>query len=185
VLWLIREDPLAETNLRNEAASRQIDPERLIFSDKIDKPAHLARHRLADLFLDTHAVNAHTGASDALWAGLPLLTCPGATFTTRVAASLLNAVGLPELAVANLEDYKKLAVQLAQDSNALANLRGKLDRQRLTHPLFDTQSFVRNLEAAYARMHEVSRSGRPPESFSVPDRAATPVEPATTSARGS
>lgn len=171
VLWLLGEDPLAETNLRNEAASQQVDPQRLIFSDKIDKPAHLARHRLADLFLDTCVVNAHTGASDALWAGLPLLTCPGATFITRVAASLIHAVGLPELAVANMEDYKKLAVQLAQDTNALASLRGKLDRQRLTHPLFDTQRFVRNLEDAYRRMHEIDRSGRAPESFAVPDRA--------------
>ena len=170
VLWLIREDPLAETNLRNEAASQQVDPQRLVFSDKIDKPAHLARHRLADLFLDTYVVNAHTGASDALWAGLPLLTCPGATFITRVAASVLHAVGLPELAVANLEDYKKLAVHLAQDTNALASLRGKLERQRLTQPLFDTQRFVRNLEDAYGRMHEISRSGRTPESFAVPDR---------------
>ena len=179
VLWLIREDPLAETNLRDEATSRQVDPQRLIFSDKIDKPEHLARHRLADLFLDTYTVNAHTGASDALRAGLPLLTCPGASFIARVAASLLDAVGLPELAVANLEEYKKLAVHLAQDTNAIADLRDKLDRQRLTYPLFDTRRFVRNLEVAYGRMHEISRSGRAPESFSVPDRAATPAESAT------
>jgi len=167
VMWLIKEDPLAEANLRSEAQARGVDPQRLVFADKIDKPLHLARHRLADLFLDTTLYNAHTGASDALWAGLPVLTCTGATFISRVATSLLHAAGLPELAVADMAAYKTTAIDLAQNPHALAQLRGRVEQQRLTCPLFDTPRFVRNLESAYARMHEISRSGREPESFSV------------------
>lgn len=171
VLWLLKEDVQAEENLRSEAASRNIDPERLNFSAPTDKPSHLARHRLADLFLDTYIYNAHTGASDALWAGLPVLTCPGKTFVTRVAASLLHAAGLPELVAQDLAQYEKMAVQLAESPDALARVKTKLGQQRLSCPLFDTPRYVRNLEAAYRKMHEISQGGLP-ESFLVTPQVA-------------
>lgn len=167
ILWLLQEDPRAESNLQKEAESRNIDPERVIFSKKLNKPAHLARHRLADLFLDTRIYNAHTGASDALWAGLPVLTCPGGTFATRVAASLLCAAGLPELIAHDLIEYEKIAVRLAKRADLLAGITAQLARNRLTCPLFDTPRYVKHLESAYSRMYELHGSGRPPESFSV------------------
>lgn len=167
ILWLLEEDAHAEENLRKEAASRNIDPERLIFSPQADKPAHLARHRLADLFLDTYNYNAHTGASDALWAGLPVLTCPGGTFATRVAASLLHAAGLPELIARDLNEYQEIAVRLAESREALTRVKSRLEQQRLTCPLFDTPRYVRHLEAAYRRMYEISRNGGAPRSFPV------------------
>src|SRR5712691_10193123 len=135
VLWLFRSCIAAETNLRREAAGRGIDPARLVFADRVKLEEHLARHRLADLFLDTLPVNAHTTASDALWAGLPLLTCAGATFAGRVAGSLLCAIGLGELVTRSLEEYEALALRLAHEPEVLAQLRGRLAQNRLTHPL--------------------------------------------------
>lgn len=167
VLWLMQEDDRARTNLQREAASRGIDPQRIIFARKLDKPAHLARHRLADLFLDTLICNAHTGASDALWAGLPLLTCPGDTFIRRVAASVLHAAGLSELIAHDLTEYETLAVRLAIDENLLASVKRKLAASRSTCRLFDSSRYVRNLETAYIKMHEQHQSGRLPESFFV------------------
>ena len=170
VLWLIEEDPLAAANLRREAEHRGVGPERLVFAGKVDKAAHLARHRLADLFLDTYVYNAHTTASDALWAGLPLLTCPGATFAQRVAASLLAAAGLPELIARDLDEYRDLAIRLAGDRELLAGMRRTLARNRDTCALFDTPRYVRNLEAAYRTMLEIHRGGGAPRSFPVPTR---------------
>lgn len=167
VLWLIREDPQAEVNLRREARSRNIDPERLIFSEKVSKAEHLARHRLADLFLDTYIYNAHTGASDALWAGLPVVTCPGKTFASRVAASLLCAAEIPELIAADLAQYESMAVRLAGNPKMLREIHGKLAQSRATCALFDTPRFVRHLEAAYRRMHEICARGGAVQSFSV------------------
>ncbi len=167
VLWLIREDPQAEINLRREAHHRNVGPDRLIFAEKTDKPTHLARHRLADLFLDTYVCNAHTTASDSLWAGLPLLTCPGATFARRVAASLLTAAELPELIARDLGEYESIAIQLAQDRGLLATFRSRLEQNRTSCSLFDTPRYVKNLEAAYRRMLDIYRSGLPPQSFSV------------------
>ncbi len=167
VLWLLQGDPQAEANLRVAAQAAGIDPGRLVFAGKADKPAHLARHRLADLFLDTPIYNAHTGASDALWAGLPVLTCPGKTFATRVAASLLTAAGLPELIAKNLEEYEAMAVRLAEAPDQLAELRRKLESERMTCALFDTKRFVKNLEAGYRQMHERAQRGAPPQSFDV------------------
>jgi predicted O-linked N-acetylglucosamine transferase (SPINDLY family) len=167
VLWLLRDDPLAETNLRKEARARHVDPDRLVFAERREKPVHLARHRFADLFLDAYVYNAHTGACDALWAGLPLLTCPGATFVTRVAASILSAAGLPELITRDLDEYRELAIRLARDRALLAGLKDRLARNRLTCALFDTRSYVRHLEEAYQRMTEIRESGRVPCSFSV------------------
>ena len=165
VLWLIRGS--AEAALRREARARGIDPARLIFAESCSLAAHLARHRLADLFLDTVPCNAHTTASDALWAGLPLVTCQGQAFPGRVAASLLHAVGMPELITYNLPDYEALALTLATDAGRLAAAREKLARNRLSTPLFDTDRFAHSLEAAYRRMCDISQHGEPAQSFRV------------------
>jgi predicted O-linked N-acetylglucosamine transferase (SPINDLY family) len=129
--------------------------------------AHLARLKLADLFLDTLPYNAHATACDALWAGLPVLTCMGNAFHGRVAASLLHAVGLPELVTTTLSEYESLALALALDPARLAAIKAKLERNRLSEPLFDTARFTSDLERAYVTMWERQDSGRPPEGFSV------------------
>ena len=167
VLWLLDDNPWAKANLAREAAARGVAPERIVFAPKLPHPDHLARHRLADLFLDTLPYNAHTTASDALWVGLPLVTCAGETFAGRVAGSLLRAIGLPELVTHSREDYEALALRLARDGDLLAGLRARLARNKWTHPLFDTERFARNIEAAYWQMWQTWRAGRPPEAFSV------------------
>ena len=167
VLWLLRANPAVERNLRREAAARGIDPARLVFADRVGLDQHLARHRLADLFLDTLPFNAHTTASDALWVGLPLLTFRGKSFAGRVAASLLGAIGLPELVTDNLADYEVMAVRLARDPSLLTSIRQKLEQNRRTQPLFDTDRFRRHIEAAYATMWESRLHGEPPRSFAV------------------
>jgi predicted O-linked N-acetylglucosamine transferase (SPINDLY family) len=139
----------------------------LIFAQRANLDAHLARHRLADLFLDTLPYNAHTSASDALWAGLPIVTCLGETFAGRVAASLLRAAGLPELITKSLGDYEALALKLARDPAKLSALKAKLAQTRAICPLFDTVRFTRNLEAAYRSMLERSRQQLPPASFEL------------------
>jgi predicted O-linked N-acetylglucosamine transferase (SPINDLY family) len=154
VLWLFEDNPQAAENLRKEALKRGIEPERLIFARRIPPQEHLARHRFADLFLDTFPCNAHTTASDALWAGLPLLTLAGESFAGRVAASLLHAMRLPELITASQEEYEALAIALATNPEKLGEIRHKLEQNRLTTPLFDTRLFTRNLEEAYRMMYE-------------------------------
>jgi predicted O-linked N-acetylglucosamine transferase (SPINDLY family) len=129
----------------------------------------LVRHRCADLFLDTLPYNAHTTASDALWAGLPVLTCLGETFAGRVAASLLDAIHLPELVTTTLEDYERLALDLARNPDKLAGIKRKLAENRLTTPLFDTRLFTRHLEAAYTAMHERHRAGLAPDHIVIPN----------------
>jgi predicted O-linked N-acetylglucosamine transferase (SPINDLY family) len=176
VLWLLRDNADAERNLRREAAARGADPSRLVFADRLGPEQHLARHRLADLFLDTLPYNAHTTASDALWAGLPLLTCRGETFAARVAASLLESVGLPELVTTSLGDYETLALELATDDQLRRQLRQRLEGNRLTHPLFDTQRFRRHIEAAYQTMWELWQRRESPRSFSVDPQPATPFQ---------
>jgi predicted O-linked N-acetylglucosamine transferase (SPINDLY family) len=168
VLWLLDDNETAKRNLAERARGRGVDPARLVFAPKIASAAHLARHRLADLFLDTLPYNAHTTASDALWAGLPVLTCLGSQFDGRVAASLLETIGLPELVTHTPEAYEALALALARDPARLGNLRARLAENRLTSPLYDTDRFARALEAAYLRMMEMSRADRP-QSFAVPD----------------
>jgi protein O-GlcNAc transferase len=175
VLWLFRDNQSAERNLRREAAARGIDQGRLIFAGRLPLEQHLARHRAADLFLDTLPYGAHTTASDALWAGLPVLTCCGETFAGRVAASLLNAVGLTELVTHKLGDYEALTLRLAQDSSLLASLRTKLARNRETYPLFDSKRFTRHLEAAYATMWNIWQRGKKPQSFSVAPEEASSI----------
>ena len=167
VLWMLVPAGACRENLRREAVARGVDPGRLVFADRRPIAEHLARHRLADLFLDALPCNAHTTASDALWAGLPVLTAMGDTFSGRVAASLLTAVGLPELIARNLEDYAALALALAQDKARLSEIRARLMTQRHTAPLFDSARYARGLESAFETMVETARSGGPPRAFAV------------------
>ena len=167
VLWLLWDNDGAERNLRKEAQRRGIDSSRLVFARRRPLDAHLARHRLADLFLDTLPYSAHTTASDALWAGLPVLTCTGEAFAGRVATSLLHAVGIPELITSNREDYQTLALKLARDPVLLAEIKAKLVRNRDTCALFNTERFARSIEAAYTTMWETWQRGEGPKSFSV------------------
>lgn len=163
VLWLLGGNPAAERNLRREAGARGVAPDRLVFAPRIELADHLARHRRADLFVDNLPYNAHTTASDALWAGLPVVTCLGEAFAGRVAASLLHAVGMPELIAADLEAYEALLLKLAHDAPLLAGLRAKLAQNRATCPLFDTDRYRRHIEAAYVRMWERHHQGLPPD----------------------
>ncbi|MGH6996201.1 MAG: tetratricopeptide repeat protein, partial [Stellaceae bacterium] len=175
VLWLRAGDQAASANLRREAEKQGVAHERLIFAPRTPQLAdHLARHRLADLFLDTLPYNAHTTASDALWAGLPVLTCRGATLAGRVTASLLQASGLDALIAASLEDYEALAMKLAHDPAMLVALKDKLARNRMTFPLFDTERATRHIEAAYTTMWERQQRGEPPRAFAVKPIAAPP-----------
>jgi protein O-GlcNAc transferase len=169
VLWLLEDNPTAASNLRKEATTRGVNPERLIFAKRLPLAEHLARHRLADLFLDTLPYNAHTTASDALWAGLPILTCLGETFAGRVAASLLNAIGLPELIAATPEAYEQMAIDLATHPEKLAVIKRKLAENRLTTPLFDTKLFTKHIEAAYTAMYERHQAGLAPDHISIPN----------------
>jgi protein O-GlcNAc transferase len=167
VLWLLSDNPEAITNLRKEAAARNVNPQRLVFAKSIPLADHLARQTVSDLFLDTLPCNAHTTASDALWADLPILTCVGDTFSGKVAASLLNSIGLSELITATLDEYQRAAIDLALESKKLLALKHKLARNRLTTSLFDTALFTRNLEQAYSAMHERHRAGSSPDHISV------------------
>jgi protein O-GlcNAc transferase len=167
VLWLLEDNMSASSNLRREARTRGISPERLVFAQRQPAAQHLARQRLADLFLDTLPHNAHTTASDALWAGLPVLTCMGNTFAGRVAASLLHAIGLPGLVTSSLAEYEEVALALAHDPDRLAAIKAKLIRNQGTEPLFDTARYTRDLEAAYRAMWERQQAGLPPSTFAV------------------
>ncbi len=167
VLWLLVAHPAARANLRREAAARGIDPDRIVFAGNLAFEAHLNRLRLADLFLDTFPYNAHTTASDALRMGLPLLTCPGQSFASRVGASLLTATGLPELIAASFDDYERLAVDLGTNPGRLKALRAKLSARLPDCALFDAAAFTRNLEQAFLAMHERRRAGLPPSGIEV------------------
>lgn len=166
-LWLFEGNAWARQNLCAEAAARGVDPGRLVFAGRLPLEQHLARIGNADLFLDTLPYNAHTTASDALWVGLPMVTATGRSFASRVGASLLNAVGLPELVAPSLGAYETLALQLARDPERLAALRLRLVEGRNSIPLFDTASFTRHLEAAYTRMWQLHLEGKAPETFRV------------------
>jgi predicted O-linked N-acetylglucosamine transferase (SPINDLY family) len=169
VLWLLGGDAVIEDNLRHELRARGVAPERLVFAPKAPLPEHLARHRLADLFLDTLPYNAHTTASDALWAGLPLVTCTGRSFAARVAASLLRATGLPDLVTGSLEDYRALALDLARNPEKLSALRTRLAANLPGAPLFDTDRTRRQVEAAYEIAWRRKMAGLDPRSFNVPE----------------
>lgn len=167
VLWLFRDNERASGNLRREAAARDIDPARLVFATYQPEAEHLGRQQLADLFLDTLPYNAHTTGSDALWGGLPVLTCHGASFPGRVGASLLHAAGLPELVTPSLAEYEATALRLAKNPAELGALKEKLARTRLASPLFDTNRFRRDIESAYAQMWQRALRGEPPASFAI------------------
>lgn len=152
VLWLLKPTAPAIANLRREAAARGVAAERLIFAEHKPQAEHLGRLQLADLALDTYPVNSHTTGSDALWAGVPLLTMRGNTFASRVGSSLLQAAGLPELITQSPEEYLALAQSLAVELERLAAVRHKLAEQRLSCALFDTLRFTRNLERLYERI---------------------------------
>lgn len=167
VLWLFRSNDIAVRNLRRATDARGIDEKRLIFAPNVPKPDHLARLALADLFLDTRICNAHTTASDALWAGVPVLTCRGRHFSSRVASSLVAAVGLSELIVDDLGRYEQVAVALAADPARLKAIKQTLRTNRVNHALFDTPAFVSNLEAAYGEIWRRHCAGEPPRAVNV------------------
>jgi protein O-GlcNAc transferase len=173
-LLMARTNATAASNLRLEAQSRGIDPDRLHFALYVADPAdHLARYRTADLFLDTLPFNAQTTACDALWAGLPVLTCLGSSFVGRVAASLLSAVGLPEMITHSLEDYEALALKLARDPSMLAEIKARLARNLEVYPLFDIVRFTRHVEAAFMQMWGRYQRGEGPAGFAVEPRDRT------------
>jgi protein O-GlcNAc transferase len=168
VLWLSHMNDSARANLHRAAETRGIASDRVIFARREERVEdHLARHRQADLFLDTLPYNAHSTAIDALWAGLPVLTCPGHAFAGRVGASLLRAVGLPELIATSLDDYEALALALAHDPARLDSIRRRLAHNRQTCRLFDVERSCRHIEAAYATMRDICLRGEAPRSFRV------------------
>jgi protein O-GlcNAc transferase len=168
VLMLLGPTDAVRRSFQSHAQERGIDPARLRFAPRIAYADHLARYQIADLFLDTFPFNAGTTASDALWGGLPLVTCAGDAFAARMAGSLLDAIGLPELVTRSLEDYEALALKLATDAALLAAIKAKLARNRNTSPLFDTDRFRRHIESAYVTMWERYQRGEAPASFAVP-----------------
>lgn len=164
VLWLMA-DHMAEGNLKNFAMQQGVLPSRLVFAEPLPQDDHLARLQLADLLLDTQPYNAHTTASDALWAGIPVVTCSGETFASRVAGSLLHAVGLPELITKDLDEYYELALILSKDSKRYEGLVSHLALNRLTSPLFDTKRYTKHLEELYRKMWERYQSGAMPKTL--------------------
>jgi protein O-GlcNAc transferase len=168
VLWLSSQDAAVRDNLRRQASTQGVDPARIAFADRAEaRSDHLARLAAADLFLDSLPYGAHSTANDFLWAGVPVLSCRGRSFATRVAAAMLTALDLPELIAADLGAYEAVALDLAQDPARLAALRGKLAAVRATTPLFGSTKFCRDLETAYRTMAERHRAGLSPQSFSV------------------
>jgi predicted O-linked N-acetylglucosamine transferase (SPINDLY family) len=170
-LWLSRPhgSELLVRNLRREAQKRGVDPDRLVFASRTpDKSVHLARHRLADLFLDTFSYNASTTAIDTLWAGLPILTCRGDTFYSRICTSMLTSIGLQDMICDSIQAYEDRAVYFAQNGNALAEVRERLARNRMSHPLFDVKRFVRHLEAGYREIWKRFQENQPPQNVNIP-----------------
>lgn len=177
VLWVLAGELSAMHNLRREAAARGVAPERLVFAPYAPVDDHLARHHLADLFLDTLPCNAHATAADALWAGLPMVTCLGNTFAGRVGASVLQAIGLPELVATSLAEYEELALALARAPERLAAIRATLMRNRATEPLFDTARTTRSLEAAYTAIWRRQQAGLAPAALAIaPDMSHSEIE---------
>ncbi|MDB9729180.1 tetratricopeptide repeat protein, partial [Amylibacter sp.] len=168
VLWLRQSNQFSQMNMSNEAQKRNVNPSRLVFADKITMDKHLARQRFADLFVDTFAFNAHTTAAEALWAGLPLVTKLGKGFAARVAGSLLNAVGLPELITETEQDYEALILELATNPMKLAEIKEKLATNRLTQPLFNTELYTKHLENGYQQAYQNYFNGNLPQTIIVP-----------------
>ena len=154
--------------MKNEAQKRNVDPSRLVFADRIPMSEHLARQKFADLFIDTFAFNAHTTAAEALWAGLPVVTKVGLGFAARVAGSLLNAVGLPELITETEKDYEALILELATNPKKLSEVKEKLANNRLTQPLFNTELYTKHLENGYQQAYQNYFDGNLPQTIIVP-----------------
>jgi predicted O-linked N-acetylglucosamine transferase (SPINDLY family) len=171
VLWLLDDNRWATQALRAHAQEYGIAPERIIFAPRVPMPSHLARLRLADLALDAPPYGSHTTCSDALWAGTPHLALPGETFSSRVSASLLTAIGLPELIAEDPGAYRALALRLASDRAFFAVIRARLAANRLSTPLFDSRLFVRHLEAGYEAIWRRCRDGLRPDHIDVPPGA--------------
>ncbi|MFM9912323.1 MAG: tetratricopeptide repeat protein [Methylophilaceae bacterium] len=167
VLWLLGEHPQQIENLKQWAAKQQVSPDRLIFAGRLPYAEHLARYQLADLVLDVLPFNGGTNTSDALWGGAPVLTCSGDAFASRMAASLLHAVGLPELVAPSLEDYANMALDFARHPEKTSALKQKLKQNISTHPLFNTTLFTRHLENAYQQMMQRQQANLPPEHIFV------------------
>ncbi|CAO3459838.1 O-linked N-acetylglucosamine transferase, SPINDLY family protein [Azospirillum largimobile] len=168
VLWLFEANPRAAANLKAQSQAQGVAPARLVFAPPRPLADHIARYRVADLALDTLPYTGHTTTSDALWAGCPVVTCLGGTFASRVAASLLNAAGLPDTITRSLAEYEELAVALAGDPTRRAGFRKRLENGRMTAPLFDSHRFTRNLERAYQVMWSLHKAGKPPQGFILP-----------------
>ncbi|NGZ05433.1 MAG: tetratricopeptide repeat protein [Magnetococcales bacterium] len=173
ILWQLESNPLVADNLRQAASQAGIDPTRLCFAPKLSVPDHLARYHLVDLVLDTYPVTSHTTASDALWIGAPLITIAGDTFVARVAGSLLHTIGAPELVTHSLEEYTRLALELARDPERLRALRTRLQANRASTPLFDTPRFTHDLEAVYEAIWQRHAAGLPPDHIDIPPSAPT------------
>ena len=154
ILWLIQDTNKGVQNLFKEAQNRNVDPKRIIFANRINTDAHLARHKVADLFIDTFPYTAHTTCSDALWSGLPVITRIGQSFASRVSASLLSAIGLPELITKSAEEYENLIFELSTNLQKLDEIKNKLKENITTKPLFNTELFTKNIELAYKTVYE-------------------------------
>jgi predicted O-linked N-acetylglucosamine transferase (SPINDLY family) len=169
VLWLLKRSKATLKKLRKEAVRRGIDPNRLIFAEKLPKSVHLDRLGPTDLGLDTRSVNGAATTSDTLWVGVPALTLHGSHFVSKMSSSILAAVGLPELITHSLKSYEDLAVELATDPVRMRAIKDRLEKNRLTEPLFDTKRFVRNLENAYEQMWQIYTAGELPGQIKVRD----------------
>jgi predicted O-linked N-acetylglucosamine transferase (SPINDLY family) len=167
VLWLKINNNSARENIQVAAKKRGIDPERIIFSDRLSMEEHLARHSLADIFLDTFNFNAHTTACDALWAGLPIVTKIGKSFAARVAGSLLTAVGMTELITNSELEYEELILKLASKPKELKKIKQKLNKNLTLYPLFDTKKYTFNLEKAYEKAYENHIKGKKPNNITI------------------
>ena len=170
VLFLYAQNKWAEENIKIEAKKRGVSHTRLVFASRIERSEYLARYKVADLFLDTLPYNAGTTASDALWAGLPVLTCMGESFAGRVAASLLNAIELPELITTTQAEYEAKAIELATNPAKLEAIKDKLNRNRLTTALFDTPSFTKHIESAYIKIYERYQADLPPDHIYIDEK---------------
>jgi predicted O-linked N-acetylglucosamine transferase (SPINDLY family) len=167
ILWLFKDNEWVVDNLKKELLRHGINDNRLIFAERMPLSEHLARHRCADLFLDTFPCNAHTTASDALWAGLPILTLTGHSFASRVAASLLNAIGLSNLIVNTEEEYESLAIELGNNPQKIDTIKKILEKNKFVFPLFDTIKFTRNIETAYIKIYERYQANKQPENIII------------------
>jgi protein O-GlcNAc transferase len=168
VLWLFQANASVEDNLRRSATARGVDPARLVFAERMPHTEHLARLSRADLFLDCFGCNAHATASDALWAGVPVLTVPGRGFAARVGASVTNSVGLHDMVVATREDYERLALELARNPARLADVKSRLAHNRTIMPLFDSERFTRHIESGFTLAFDRYRAGLEPDHIEVP-----------------